>query len=418
MQLKDIIVMARRSIKANKLRARITIAIIAIGITALVGIITAIQGIEDTISSSFSRMGSNTINITQTNFFGNTKKTNTGKRRVQSTNDAKKIKLQQAVDFKSRFTFPCTISINSLLSQQALVKTDKTKSNPNIWIMAADENYLKVADIDIAFGRNLSVQEANNGRDLCVIGNLLAENLFGKKVQRAIGQTINVENKKFVVVGVLKTKGVSMIDKTDNMVLISIENARRQFDINSKSFVVSIRVDQIQQMEYASSEAEGLMRSVRKLPLNISSDFELSKNDAIAEKLKDNLKYVRLMAVIIGLITLLGAAIGLMNIMLVAVVERTKEIGLSIAMGATSKIIRTQFLCESIIISIIGGIWGIGIGILLGNLVALGVGATFRIPWNWIGIAVAVCAIVGVLSGIYPAIKASKLNPNDALRYE
>jgi putative ABC transport system permease protein len=418
MQLGDIVKMARASIKANKLRARITITIIALGITALVGIITAIQGIEDSITMNFSRMGANTFNLTQKGFFGSMKKSKSGRRRVNNNTETKKINYNQALIFKSRFKFPALVSINSMVNQGAVVKSSIAKTNPNIWVMCADDNYLKVADLGMSFGRNFTNIETQSGRDVCLIGSTLATTLFSKNNNRAIGQSISVENKKYLVVGVLQTKGASMIDRTDNMVLIPINSARRQFDMTKNSYVVSIHVNDIKQMDIASSEAEGELRAIRKLASDVETDFEINKNDAIADKLKENLKYVRLMAVIIGVITLIGAAIGLMNIMLVAVVERTKEIGLSKALGATARTIRIQFLSESVIISFLGGIWGIVTGILLGNMVASSVGAVFRIPWDWILIAIIVCATVGILSGIYPAIKASKLNPINALRYE
>jgi putative ABC transport system permease protein len=418
MFLKDILRIAQRSIKANRLRARITITIIAIGIMALVGIITAIQGIEDSITSNFSSLGANTFSITQNGMMSNFKKGKRGQKRVVQNKESKKIKYEQALAFKKRFLFPSRVGITSMVSQSAKVKYLNKKTNPNIWHMAIDEDYLQIAELGLVAGRNFNHLEIENGRDLCIIGNTLATTLFGTRVARAVGQTVEIEGRKFTVIGVLESKGASMLDKTDNMAMIGIGSARRHFDVIKNSFVLSIKVPQPSQTEIASSEAEGLMRSIRKLKTDAITDFEVNRNDSLAEMLKDNLKYVTLFGIIIGIITLLGAAVGLMNIMLVAVVERTKEIGLTKALGATSRVIRLQFLYESIIISLLGGIWGIVAGILLGNLVALSAGSPFRVPWLWIAIAVVVCALVGMISGIYPAIRASKLNPIAALRYE
>jgi putative ABC transport system permease protein len=197
-----------------------------------------------------------------------------------------------------------------------------------------------------------------------------------------------------------------------------VPNARRVFTNGDKVYNISIKLNNVKQLEIAAGEAEGVMRAVRKLSVQEASNFVVNKNDAVAENLLENIKYVTFAAIFIGIITLLGAAIGLMNIMLVAVAERTKEIGLTKAIGAQSQTVRRQFLSESILISSKGGLWGIGIGILLGNIISLIFKSPFIIPWAWITLAIVICVIVGLVSGIYPAIKASKLNPIQALRYE
>jgi putative ABC transport system permease protein len=414
----EILKLAYRSLKANKLRTRITIAIIAIGITALVGIITSISGIEAVLAGSFSQMGANTFNITNRDIGSGLKKKKGEKRKMRTTNDARRISYKQAILFKERYKAPVITSVNVLISQQATIKFGDKKTNPNIWVMCGDENYIRVGDLQLSYGRALTQPEINSGRNVCIIGSKLAEQLFGKRIERGIGQVINVNSKKYMVSGIFKEKGASFIDRTDNMVWTGLNNGRMNFDLTSKSYVLSVKVNDVKSIEYFAGEAEGIMRSIRKIPSIAESDFYVSNNDEIAESLLENLKYVRLLAIVIGAITLLGAAIGLMNIMLVAVVERTKEIGLSKALGATSQVIKKQFLLESLVISLLGGIWGVVIGVLLGNLVAIGIGASFKVPWFWIILAFTVCAVVGIISGLYPAIKASRLNPINALRYE
>jgi putative ABC transport system permease protein len=414
----DIFKLARRSIAANKLRARITVAIIALGIMALVGIITAVDSISNSISSNFSSMGANTFNITNAGFKNNTRKSKGSRRKISAPNNKQKITHNQALVFKNRFQFPSTISINVMATQTATVSFRLQKSNPNLWVMGADDNYLNVAGITILNGRNFNPLDLESGRDVCIIGNSLANKYFNNNASSAVNNIINVNQHKYLVIAVLKSKGSSLIERTDNMVLVSIQNAKRVFDINNNSFITSIKVANVQQLNYAASEAEGLMRAIRQIPLDIASDFEINKNDAIASQVIENIKLVTIAAMFIGLITLLGAAIGLMNIMLVAVAERTKEIGLSKAIGAQSSTIRRQFLSESVIISLQGGAWGIIAGIFIGNIVSIFLNSPFVIPWAWIFFAFVICAIVGLISGIYPAIKASKLNPIDALRYE
>jgi len=171
-------------------------------------------------------------------------------------------------------------------------------------------------------------------------------------------------------------------------------------------------------LETAVGEAEGLFRIIRGLKSTDESDFNITKSDNLANMLLENIKFITLAATIIGIITLFGAAIGLMNIMLVAVSERTREIGIRKAIGATSSVIKQQFLFESILIGQLGGFLGIILGIVIGNLVAMGIGSPFIIPWIWIIGGVVICFIVGLASGMLPAIKASKLDPIEALRYE
>jgi putative ABC transport system permease protein len=416
--LKDVISQARKSITANKLRARITIAIIALGITALVGIITAIRGLEGSITANFSRMGSNTFNITSKGFTSKKKKVIGEKRQLKVNNSNSKISYNQALEFKQQFDAPALVSVNNIVSRMAVIKSKIAKTNPNSWVIAADENYLKVSGTEIAYGRNFNPNDISLARDYCIIGNGLAQTLFGKYVQKAVGNSISIDNKKYFVLGVIVNKGASVIDRTDNTALIGINSARRHFNDADKSYIVSVKVNNVKMLDVIDGEATGLMRQIRKLYAYEATNFEINKNDSIATSLLENLNFVKLAAIIIGIITLLGAAIGLMNIMLVAVVERTKEIGLSKAIGAQSKTIRQLFLSESIIISLYGGVWGIVIGIAMGNMVAMAVNSPFTIPWDWIGFACVVCVFVGVTSGFYPAVKASKLNPINALRYE
>jgi len=198
--------------------------------------------------------------------------------------------------------------------------------------------------------------------------------------------------------------------------VISYKNIKKYFGTNSYS--VGVKTNDIAQVPTAMGEAEGVFRSIRRLSTTEESNFVISRSDSIAEKAINSLGFLTVSVTIIGLITLIGAAIGLMNIMLVSVTERTKEVGLIKAIGGKSRLVRQQFLAEAVLISIAGAVFGIIAGVLLGNLFSMILDTGFVVPWNWVAYGIIICTIVGLLAGMYPALKAGRLNPIDALRYE
>jgi putative ABC transport system permease protein len=215
----------------------------------------------------------------------------------------------------------------------------------------------------------------------------------------------------------MKERGASSFLALDNIAIITYNNVRRVFN-SGGSYSITIRANDFKQMDAAVGEATGVFRNSRKLAVKEADNFYIDRSDSIVETLKNTLRYVRYAAMVIGIITLFGAAIGLTNIMLVSVNERTREIGLSKSIGAKGATIRTQFLWESILISLLGAAFGILLGILVGNLASMFFKTGFVVPWVWVIAGVLICFITGLLAGLYPAIKASKLDPINALRYE
>ena len=424
MKVKDVFLLASRSVRSNKLRSGITVAIIAFGIMALIGIITAIKAMNQKFTESFSTMGANgfTVRYKERNIRiggggdDEIKRTKKGAKKEKTSNLDKPVTEEEAEKFIQYYQFPALPSISSFSGNNFTVAYESKKTNPNVTVFGGDENYFELNSYTILAGRNFTRNEILDASRLCVLGYDVASRFFKDEPAKAVGKIVRINEVPYRVIGVLESKGSTFGFSRDNLVIGGYKNVKRYF--GSRSFVIGVKTADVNMVENAMGEAEGVFRAVRKLAVTEENNFVLERSNAIAEKAISILGFLTIAVIVIGLITLIGSAIGLMNIMLVSVAERTKEVGLVKAIGGKSATVRQQFLVESLLISTVGALFGIILGILVGNLFSIVLATGFVVPWAWMIYGIVICTLVGLAAGLYPAVKAGKLNPIEALRYE
>ncbi|RSK44661.1 ABC transporter permease [Hymenobacter perfusus] len=413
MHLLENIKEAFRSIHSNLLRTVLTALIVSIGIMSLVGILTAIDAIKASLNSTFASLGANSFEIKAKGY------SNRMRRGGVQDKTYPALTYLQARQYKAQIGEEAKVGVSAFIAGAVEVKANGEKTNPNMQVMAGDENYLLIQSYNLKAGRSFSQTELDNGTNVAIVGSEIKEKLFPN--QSLLDKYVYLLGRRFLVIGELEKSGSSMGGGggADRLILIPLETGNQMPRQRALTYDIKTATTDANQLNYLTGEATGIMRAVRHDVLGQPDSFEVERSDSLAGKLDSLSGNLRMGGGLVGFITLLGASIALMNIMMVSVTERTREIGIRKALGATAVQIRQQFLIEAIVICVMGGTLGILLGVGMGNGVSLLVGSGgFIVPWLWMIVGLVICVTVGLASGYYPASKAAGLDPIESLRFE
>ena len=406
---RELVSVALRSIQGQALRTALTISIIAIGIMALIAMVTATESLQASVRQEFSSLGTQSFSIDQQRGGGMFN----GRRELASG----PITFREAMRFRSEHPDDFDVSVSVFGTGMATVGRNSKRTNPNVSVQGIDETFLDVSGLALSSGRNLTASEVELGSPVMLMGQSVANKLF-EGWEDPVGQHVLVGSQKYLIAGLLEARGTSFGMSQDNQLLIPIAFVRRQYSDQGRSYRLACTVEQAEDLERAVDLATGLMRQIRQDAPGKPHSFRIRQSNQLVDTLLEATQGITIAAAFIGLITLLGAGIGLMNIMLVSVSERTREIGTRKSLGASSRAIRTQFLVEVMVIGQLGGVVGILLGLVVGNFIASYFETPFVVPWGWVTTGVLLCLATSLASGYYPARMAAKLDPIVALGRE
>jgi putative ABC transport system permease protein len=404
----EILRLAFGALSSNKLRSGLTVLGIAVGVFSVIGVMTLINGMRSSIESGLNVLGANSFQVTKfppINF-------SDPWLRFRNRRD---ISFPHAERFKELMGDAARVNLGINRGGLTVVNRE-LRTNPNVRLAGTDENFITAFNFDVAAGRNLGADDVAYGRAVCVLGSSVVERIFPS--EDPLGKLIRMNSQNYTVVGILAPKGSSMGGNPDNLVLTPITRFLAVYGRAWRSISINVQAPNQAELPATEEQAIGMMRLVRGLAPEDPNDFEVFSNESLIEAFNKIADIVAAGALIISGIALLASGVGVMNIMLVSVTERTKEIGIRKSIGAKKRNILLQFLAEAVALSLIGGIAGVAIGVGGGNAVAMAMHTAITFPWMWAGIGLLVCGGIGIIFGLYPAWKAASLDPIEALRYE
>lgn len=396
------------SIRANKLRSSLTLLAISVGVFAIIGANTAVLVLDTYFKDTLSLMGGDVITITRTPAIS------MGPRDWDKYRNREEITLEQMERLQGLTDRSSEIGPNRTY-RTTRVSYNDTETEPNIGIRGGNQFYLDNNAYTLKEGRNILPQDVDNARAVAVIGADVESALFER--EEALGKTIRIEGRPYTVVGTVEAKGNVFGNTLDRFVVVPYSNLAGIYGKN-QNIGIQVRAGSVENIQKAIDEITGILRVIRKVDPIDENNFEITTNESLSNSFNSFTGVLYTIGFVVGGVVLLGAGIGVMNIMLVSVSERTREIGVRKAVGATKRAIVSQFLMEAIAICQIGGVIGIMAGALLGNLAALWLESSIVIPWSSAIGGLVGMTIVGVLFGVYPAFKAARLDPIESLRYE
>ena len=407
--LKESVVMALAAIRGSKLRSVLTLLGIVVGVFSIISVMTAMGVLRNSIEEGITQLGANTFQIQKfTGGFSGPRD-----RRFRNRKD---ISYEQAEQVRDKSTLAQAIGIESWEFGR-IVSWRGEKTNPNISLCGENIEGLTTNDWTVEYGRGLSSQDLEMVRSVIILGKTVAEKLFPPSI-RPIDEIVRVDGALYQVIGVFGKKGSALGGNQDNFVCIPISTYFQKYGKSGKSMHIMVKAQNREVFDDCLEQSRAILRVARRVPPGEEDDFGYFSNDSIIKQFNDFTVYLRLGVLLVSSISLLAAGVGIMNIMLVSVTERTREIGIRKAVGAQKRDILSQFIIEAVILCEIGGVIGVVFGIVGGNVVGLLLEVPAVIPWDWAAIGLGVCTLVGLLFGVYPAWKASTLDPIEALRYE
>jgi putative ABC transport system permease protein len=407
MDFGEVVKIALSAIRANRLRSVLTLLGIVVGVFSIIAVMTAVQVLQSSIENGLSGLGANTFQIQRFATFAS--HTDWHKMMLR-----KKITYAQATKFAERMKLAEYIGIEASDGGK-VVQVGNNKTNPNVNLFGENTEGIKTNDWTVSEGRSFNSGDIDNSQKVAILGSEVVKKVFPKG--GALGSTVRVGTFIYTVIGLFEEKGAALGGNQGNFVAIPLSTYLEQYGRN-RDLHIMVKAKSPELFDDSMDEARFILRTIRKVDPGKEDDFAIFSNDSLIATFNDFTFYVKLGIGFISFIALLAAGVGIMNIMLVSVTERTREIGIRKAVGARKSSVLSQFVAEAIVLCQIGGIVGIGLGILAGNLVAIAFSIPAVFPVDWALIGFALCTFIGVAFGVYPAWKAANLDPIDSLRYE